>query len=418
MRILPGWLADRFGVLSERNFRLFFIGYAASVIGSAMVPVALTFAVLARGGGAADVGYVLAAETVPLVALLLVGGVIADRFPRKAAMICADVVRFVSEGLLAALILTGGPPLWGVMVLAGVLGGGQAFFNPALTGLFPEMVSAARLQQANALRGIAMSAGQVVGPALAGLIVAASGPGWAIAVDALTYAVSFGALLRLHIPSRSQPVSRSVLSQFVRGWNEFRSRSWLWLFVVQFASFNLFTFAPFMVLGAIVAHDHLGGAKAWGIILAGLGIGSIVGGLIATRLRPRHPLVISALGAVPFALPVAFTALSADTSVIAISAGVGGVGLAVFDTLWETTFQREVPAGVLSRVSSYDWFGSVAFVPLGYALAGPLAVAFGIRPTLLFGASWVLITCTAVLAAPSVRNLTTPSPPPAQGHKS
>jgi MFS family permease len=393
------------GVLGERNFRVFFAGYATSLIGTFMVPVALTFAVLAHGGTTADVGYVLAAQTVPLVALLLVGGVIADRFPRKVSMVGADIGRFISEGLLAGLILTGSPPLWAFMVLAGALGAGTAFFNPALTGLFPEMVSPGRLQQANALRGIALSTGAVVGPALAGVIVAAGGPGWAIAIDAATYVVSGACLLRLDIPSRLRPARTSLLSQFAGGWSEFRSRTWLWVIVAQFASFNLFAWAPFLILGAIVAHDRLGGAGAWGAILAGLGLGSIAGGLLAARLHPRRPLVVATFGVAPFALPLVFMALWSDTLAIAIAAGVAGVGLSFYDTLWDTTMQREVPAEALSRVSSYDWFGSIAFVPLGYALAGVLAGVVGIRAILLFGAGWVLVSCAVVLAVPGVRNL-------------
>jgi MFS family permease len=158
----------RRSVLAERDYRLFVLGYSASLAGSAMVPVALTFAVLNEGHGTADVGYVLAAETVPLVALLLVGGVVADRFGRRATMLAADAGRLVSEGLLAVLLLTGSPPLWVFMVLAGVLGAGQALFNPALTGLIPEIVQTERLQQANGLLGVATSTAQVVGPSLAG----------------------------------------------------------------------------------------------------------------------------------------------------------------------------------------------------------------------------------------------------------
>ncbi len=189
--------------LPSADYRLFVLGYSASLAGSAMVPVALTFAVLNEGHGTADVGYVLAAETVPLVALLLVGGVVADRFGRRATMLAADACRLVSEGLLAVLLLTGSPPLWVFMVLAGVLGAGQALFNPALTGLIPEIVQTERLQQANGLLGVATSTAQVVGPSLAGVIVAAGGAGWAIAVDAASYAVSGLCLLALRSAARA-----------------------------------------------------------------------------------------------------------------------------------------------------------------------------------------------------------------------
>ncbi len=330
-------------------------------------------------------------------------------------MIGADAVRFVSEGLLAGLVLSGSPPLWVFMVLAGVLGAGQAFFNPALTGLMPQLVPPGRLQQANALRGMAMSGGQVAGPALAGVIVAASGPGWAFAVDALTYAFSGYCLLRVRISAGPRPPRQRMWSEFAAGWSEFRSRSWLWLFVTQFASFNLFAYAPFMVLGAVLAHERLGGAAAWGVILAALGAGNVLGALVMVRVHPRRPLVVSALGSVPFALPLACIALGAGTAVIAVCAGVAGAALSVGDTLWETTLQQQVPADVLSRVSSYDWLGSLAFVPLGYAAAGTLGVALGIRTALLAGAALMLITCLAVLAAPSVRGFTVPSAPEAGG---
>lgn len=236
------------GVLGERNFRLFLTGYGVSLVGSAMVPVALTFAVLEKGHGPAGIGYVLAAETVPLVVLLLAGGVIADRLSRRAVMIGSDLARCASELFLAALLLTGSPPLWVFMVLAGVLGVGQAFFNPALTGLMPVLVSPRHLQQANALSGVATSVSQLAGPALAGLVVVAAGAGWAIAIDGATYAVSVLCLARLRVPAHTPPQRESFLAQLRTGWTEFRSRTWLWVIVVQFGLFHLFAYAPFLVL--------------------------------------------------------------------------------------------------------------------------------------------------------------------------
>ncbi len=397
----------RRSVLAERDYRLFVLGYSASLAGSAMVPVALTFAVLNEGHGTADVGYVLAAETVPLVALLLVGGVIADRFGRRATMLAADAGRLVSEGLLAVLLLTGSPPLWVFMVLAGVLGAGQALFNPALTGLIPEIVQTERLQQANGLLGVAASTAQVVGPSLAGVIVAAGGAGWAIAVDAASYAVSGLCLLALRSAARAPAPAEpaSLLNQLAAGWQEFRSRTWLWLIVAQYALFNALAFAPFMVLGAIVARDHLGGAVAWGAILATFGAGSIAGALAALRFRPHRPLVAATLGTAVFALPLGLIAVPGSTVAIAAAAGAAGFGVSIFATLWDTTMQRTIPAAILSRVSAYDWFGSVAFVPLGYLLAAPLASALGDRGALLLGAAVVIGSCAVVLASRSVRGL-------------
>jgi MFS family permease len=416
-------MTEQLGVLGERNFRLFFTGYATSLFGAAMVP--LTFAVLNQGYGATDVGYVLAAETVPLVGLLLAGGVVADRFPRRVSMLGADLVRFGSEGLLAVLLLTGSPRLWVFMVLAGVLGAGQAFFNPAMTGLMPEMVSSERLQAANGLRGVASSTGQILGPSVAGIIVATGGAGWAIAIDSATYAVSAACLWRLAIPPRPASAPSSLISQLAGGWREFRSRTWLWVIVAQFATFNALSVAPFMVLGAVIAHDHHGGAAAWGAILAVFGVGSIAGGLIAVRLHVRRPLVTATIGAAVFAVPVALIALPAATFLVAGAAGLAGIGQSIFSTLWETTLQKEVPGEALSRVSSYDWLGSVAFVPLGYILVGPLASLLGTRTTLLFAAAWATASCAAVLTTRSVRGLTSaaaigsvpPATPPTKHHQ-
>jgi MFS family permease len=403
----------KLGVLAERNFRLFIAGYAASLIGAAMVPVALTFAVLQEGRSAADVGYVLASEAVPLVGLVLIGGVIADRLSRRTVMIGSDVVRCGSELLLAALLLTGSPPLWVFPVLAGVLGAGQAFFSPALTGLLPLLTSPGRLQQANALSGVATSTAQIVGPAVAGVIVATGGAGWAIAIDGVTYAVSAACLAFVHIPARVAHDGDSFAGQLRAGWAEFRSRSWLWVTVAQFSLFNVFTFAPFMVLGAVIADRALGGAAAWGVILAAQGAGSIIGGLAVLRVRPPRPLVAAILGMACFSVPVALLAAQAPVAAIAAAAAVSGAGFAVCDALWSTALQQHVPAPVLSRVSAYDWLGSIAFVPLGYALAGPLASAVGISATLWLGAGWAVVGAAAALAFRSVRHLRAP---PSKGH--
>lgn len=343
--VQPEPAPSRLGVLRERNFRLFFSGYTLSLFGSSMVPVALSFAVLNEGRGADAIGYVLAAETIPLVALLLLGGVIADRFSRRFTMLGADVVRFASEAALAGALLAGRPPLWILMVLAGVLGAGQ---------------------------------------------------------------VSAACLWRLVIPPHAARVDSSLLAQLAQGWREFRSRTWLWLIVGQFATFNALCFGPFMVLGAVTAHDQLGGAGAWGAILAALGVGSVLGGLATIRLHPRHPLVVAEIGVAFFAAPVALLALPAPTALIAAAAGIAGVGLSVFGTLWETALQHHVPPDVLSRVSSYDWFGSVAFVPLGYLVAGPVAGLIGTRTLLFIAAAWAVASCLPVLLSREVQRLGRP----------
>jgi MFS family permease len=401
------------GALSERDFRLFFTGYLTSYFGSQMVPVAVTFAVLNTGGTAADVGYVLAAETVPLVVFLLVGGVIADRLPRRAVMIGADLLRTVSQGLLAALLLTGRPALWEFMALLAVTGAGMAFFSPAMTGLIPQVVSAARLQQANALTGLSQSLGAVAGPAISGVLVAAVGPGWAVAADAATYLVSAYCLARVSVPLVAAAARSSFLAELRLGWQEFRSRAWLWAVVVSAALWHLLAYAPFIVLGAVVAKADLGGARAWGAILAAQGIGAIAGGLVMLRMRPARPLVTATIALFPYAAPMALLAVRAPVAAVAAGSFVAGWGLSTFSVLWDTTMQREIPPAVLSRVSAYDWFGSVAFLPVGYALTGPLAALLTVTGALWAAAGWTVLTTALVLVVPSVWRLRAPAPAPA-----
>ena len=247
---------------------MFLVGIFTSLTGSAMVPVALSFALLDRGGSASDVGWVLGAETLPLVLLLLIGGVVADRLPRRSVMIGSDLVRCGGQALLGGLLLTGHPPLPVMMLLAGVLGIGQAFFGPALTGLLPQIAAPAQLQDANALLGMARSLGQMAGPALAGLLVAAGGAAFAILIDALTYAVSAACLAALDLKGQ-QPATagESMVQQLRLGWDAFRAQTWLWIIVLQFAFFHMLVLAPFIVLGAVMAETRLGvavpGAWSW-----------------------------------------------------------------------------------------------------------------------------------------------------------
>ena len=400
------------GVLAERDFRLFFTGYLTSFFGSQMVPVAVTFAVLNNGGTAADVGYVLAAETVPLVVFLLVGGVIADRLPRRAVMIGADLLRTASQGTLAGLLLTGRPALWEFMVLLAFTGAGQAFFSPAMTGLIPQVASPARLQQANALNGLAQSAGTVVGPATGGVLVATAGPGWAVAVDAATYLVSAYCLARVSVPLTGAAARSSFLADLRLGWREFRSRAWLVAVVISAALWHLLVLAPFMVLGAVVAKTDLGGAGAWGAILAAQGIGAVAGGLVMLRVRPGRPLVTAMVALFTDAAPVSLLAVRAPVAAVAAGAFVAGWGVATFSVLWDTTMQREIPPAVLSRVSAYDWFGSVAFLPIGYAITGPLAGLLTITGTLWLAAGCSVVTTAFVLAVPSVWRLRALEPEP------
>jgi MFS family permease len=360
--------------------------------------------VLDLTGSATDLGYVLAAKMVPLVAFLLVGGVFADRLPRRGVMVGADVARLCSQGTVALLVLTHHAEVWELVVLQAITGTATAFFNPASTGLTPMTVSAERLQQANALRGLAMASTGILGSALSGVLVVTVGAGWALAVDASTFAASAIVLAQLRLPPHVGLPRQSFTRDLLEGWEEVVSRTWVWVVVVLAALGNA-AGSIFNVLGVVVAKEDLGGAGAWAAIVATGGLGSLIGGTVALRIEPRRPLAFGAAAFTGYSLPIILLALHAPVELIAAGALFAGAGAMIFNALWETTLQRHIPAAALSRVSAYDWFGSLAFAPLGMVLAGPLAAAIGTSAALWVAAAVVLSESLVALSIPSIRRL-------------
>lgn len=398
------------GVLRERPFRLVYGAQVASLLGDGITPVALAFAVLDLTGSATDLGLVLAARTLPMVGCLLAGGVVADRVSRRRVMIAADLVRFVGQGLLGVLLVTGSAKLWELAVLQAIVGAASGFFNPASSGLIPQVVSPARLQDANALRGVAMAVGGIAGPVVAGVLVATAGSGEALLADAVTFAVSAVLLARVSVAERVVTGPRASFFADLRdGWRELRSRTWAWTMVAAFAIVNLLV-APFYVLGPLVARRELGGAAAWAAILAARGAGEVIGALAALQFRPARPLRAGLLASAVGCVPTMLLAAGAPALIICGAAVVSGAGVMVFNTLWETTMQSQIPPAALSRVSAYDWFGSLTFQPLGFALAGPLAGAIGVAATLWAAAGLELALVAALLMVRDVRALGASAP--------
>jgi MFS family permease len=401
-------LPESLDVLRAREFRLLFSGQAVSVLGDRMAVVALAFGVLEIGGSTSDVGLVLAAGAFPLVATVLAGGVVADRASRRAVMVVADLARVASQGAMAALLIVGVAEVWMLALVAGVTGAATGFFSPASTGLLPEVVLAEQLQPANGLRASAVSTGEILGPVVGGVLVAAAGAGWAIAIDAVTFAVSAACLAMLRVPTRVAAQRSSFVADLREGWVAFRSRRWVWTFVVYFAIVNVL-WGAWGVLGPIVAERDLGGAAAWGTILAAVGVGALAGSLLATRVKPHRPLLLAALADGLFALPLAFMAAATSVPLIACGAALSGAGMALAISVWESTLQRHVPGESLSRVSSYDWFGSLAFAPLGYTLWGPISVAIGIDASLWLAFALWIVVMGGLIAVPDIRRLTNDS---------
>ena len=397
-------IRHRLGALQEPRFRLLWTAQSLSSAGDSMMLVAVPFAALQIGGSATAVGLVFAAGLATRIALTLVGGVWADRLPRQNVMIAADLVRGVGQAAGAFVLLTGVAELWQLALIAAIHGSGAAFFTPAATGLIPETVSPPRLQQANALIGVSRNVFRVAGPALAGVLVYMYGPGWVYAIDALTFALSAAFLVRLPV-SATRPSRKKFAADLVDGWRVVTARSWVWASILYFAVWNFAT-AMFFVLGPVVSDRELGGARDWGLILAGGAIGSVIGSLLALRVRPRRLLSTGYLLSGVAALPPILLIRPFPVLVIAAAAVVTWVTLAFTVTLWQTALQERIPREALSRVVSYDWLGSLVLMPVGFAVAGPLAGAIGIDATLWLAAGLLFGSSIAVVLVPGVRRVT------------
>jgi MFS family permease len=411
-RLRPLLAGLPFGPLAERQFRLLFLGRTISLFGTAFAPIALAFAVVTLTGSPSDLGLVLAAYMIAHLVFLLAGGVWADRLPRHLVMVTSDLLSGASQLGAAALLLTGVAETWHIVVLAAIRGGASAFFVPASTGLVPQIVSAARLQQANALLSLSRNSTRIAGVALAGILVATLGPGWALAFDGATYGLGALFIAMLKAPPAEPAEKREFLRELAEGWREFRSRSWLCVTIVQFALINAYAIGAFLVLGPFVAEHHLGGAASWGFILAAEAAGMILAGVVALRYRPERPLLVATLAVLTMAPLLALLGMAAPLALIIPAALLAGVGLELYGVFWDTTLQQHIPDEKLSRVSSYDVLGSFALIPVGVAVMGPISGAIGVADT-LFGAAIVVVLATAaVISVSDVRNLRRLDPRP------
>lgn len=364
-------------VLRERDFRYLFAGQAASMIGDAIVFVALALYVT-EIGTPTDVGLVLAAATLPLVGFLALGGVWADRLPRHRVMIVTDLIRFALHALLAALIFTGAVEIWHLVVIEALFGSAEAFFRPAYSGLVPQTVPEEMIQEARAAGSTVETVAEFLGPALATALVLGLGPGWAFALDAVTFLVSAAFLTQVRPRERgAAPVRRRLGEDLREGWHEVRSRAWIWVTIAVFSFALLLSFGPWTTLGPTVAEQEYGSTGAFGLLAAAIGAGTMIGALLGFRWRPLHPMRTAFMCALPWPAVIAAFGIGAPLAVLVPLFAAAGTGIALFDIWWETALAERVPPHTLSRVSAYDWMGSLALLPAGYLIAGPLGEALG-----------------------------------------
>jgi MFS family permease len=371
-----------------------------------MAPIGLAFAVLDNlHGSRTELGLVLAARSIPMAAFILLGGVIADRLPRHAVMVTSNAFSMATQGAVAALLLTGNAHLWELVVLSVLNGTSAAFFFPASQGIVPQTVPETMIQQANALLRLALNAANVLGAAAGGALVAAAGPGWAIAIDAASFGAAALFTSMLSLPEVIREHAPNLVRELAEGWNAFRSRAWLWSIVAQFSILNAVFVGSFQVLGPAQSKAHYGGARLWGVILGAEAAGLICGGLVMLRARPQRMLLLATFSTLVLALPLALLGPPAAAAVVAAAAFVSGFGLEVFAVCWDTTMQQQIPGHMLSRLYAYDALGSICLVPVGLAVIGPLADAIGTRPTLYGAAALVVAATLPVFAVRDVREL-------------
>lgn len=398
----------------HRDFRWLFVSQAISTTGDRLVTVALVLLVSERTGSATDLGLVIGAQSAALVTFLLIGGVWADRLPRHRIMVASDLVRFALHALVAVLALAGHVEIWQLVAIEVAFGAAEAFFRPAYSGLVPQTVPEELIQEANALGSLTLTIAEFAGPALATGIVMALGTGAAFAVDAATFLASAALLALVRPRPRGMPPSRTSLRrELVAGYREVRSRPWVWVTIVV-ASFKLLVgFAPYLVLGPTIAAHGYHDRTLWGWIVAAVGLGTFAGAWAALRWRPQRPLRTAMLMTLPFCALLVVFALGLPLALVLAVAVTGGAGNTLFGVWWETALAQRIPPEALSRVSSYDWMGSLALLPVGFVLVGVLADTAGAAHVMIVGGVIAAALVVPGLAPRETRARWRDEPPPA-----
>lgn len=394
-------------VLRNSTFRRLFWSRAISNVGNGVAPIALAFGVLALPGASpTSLSIVLAAQAIPLVLMLPFGGVIADRLGRARVIMVTDALVSVFVMTMAILFITGhaNVPILAILgALSGLLNG---MWYPAMSGLTPDVVPDEQLQSANALVSIATNVGFIAGNALGGVLVALVGPGWAIAIDSVSFVISAALIYSIRHVAKPHDSGESVLSDLIHGWRVFLSFRWIVVIVGCFSFVVMVWRGAEEVLGPVLALEIYGGPKGWALVMACQGVGLLVGGIVASRVRAGRPLVIGML--ITLALPAWLLLLAAEVPLPVAAAGAlaFGVALELFYVFWLTALQTRVPRESLSRVNSYDALGTMMFGPIGLALAGPLVAVIGLHTTFILGAVIAALAVAVSLMFRSVRQLT------------
>lgn len=401
------------GPLGLPQFRLLFAARAISYVGTYLAPIAVAFAILRNGGGATAVGLSFAAWTLAQVAMLSFGGVVGDRLPRRVVMVGSDAASTVVRTAMGVLLLSGHAQVWELIALQACGGAAVAFYSPASYGLVREVVPEEQLQRANALLAIARYGAFPLGTAIGGSIVVLIGTGTALLVDAGTYAASALLLSRIDVESIAK-AGAGFFRELKEGWSAFVEQTWVWVLVLYVSLYFLLTYAPFFVLGPYVAQHSMHGARSWTFVATGEAVGSLLGALVGLRWRPRMPMVTTGFFLMVSAVQNLVLAFHPTAVLLTPAAAGSGFAFALGSIVWDTTLQRAIPPEKLARVASYGWMGAMVFLPAGYALAGPISMAIGLKADLLIAAGWIVVSTLFVVRLRAVREVGLDERPEAQ----
>lgn len=404
-------LKNKLNPLKSRQIRHLFIARSISTLGDMVTPIALVFAILEFSDSASALGIILAARAIPSVVLLLFGGVIGDKYNRKMILVISSLVGFISQGLIGILLLTGEATVLNIAMLTAVRGGISSFFNPAFTGAVSAVAPNEKKQEVFSLFAITNNISEIAGPALAGVSLLYINPSWLLIGDSLTFLISAILIFtcgKIGTPKNSGFKTNLLFKEMNEGLKYVLTQKWLTALIISASVFQLFLLSSMQVLGPVVAERHLGGAPDWALISISLGIGSLVGSLLAMYYKPNKPLLVAysllILGAGPTLL---LLAIPAPLYLLVISEFVAGIVISFFSTLEATTITKIVPNHLLSRVDSINRFGSISLKPVGLALIGPLSLMIGIKFTLIIATIITLLAILWPLTIVSVRQLTT-----------
>lgn len=398
------------GALEDKDFRWFFTSRLVSTLGSMMTPLALAFAVLHVDNSAVALSKVLAAYSISQIVFLLVGGVVADRLPRTLVLQSSFLLTALTQGVVAGLLLTGTAQIWLIMVLEGINGAVSAFTMPAMQGLIPQLVRPEYLQQANALLSSVRNGATILGPVLAGVLVATVGAGWALAIDAFSFVVASLTLMKVALPPMpggdSSAARPGMVQDLREGWGEFSSRTWLWVIVAAFGVTNAIHAGAWGVLGPVIAKNNASlGISGWGFVMSAEAVGMFAMALVLMKLNLRRPLRYGMIGVSLMLIPLTMLGVHPVTLAMVPAAFISGLGMETFGTGWNVAMMEQVPQEALSRVSSYDMLGSFVAVPVGTLFFGWIVTRASPETVLVTSGLTYAVVSLGTLLVPSVRNL-------------